>query len=245
MAWKDDIRGAFRLGLASARVNFVPVVLLWILAATTVVAYSSFSWARSLFEPLMKWSVAWGWKAAFVNHAFFCGILPGFFWSAFRSIRPRYPLATMLAVALLHGATGIVVNELFRMLSVWFGEGVTLGTLLAKMAFDQFVWTVFVNAPINAVFFFWLARDFSFERVRRDWPRHWLMGVYLPNLLNNWCVWIPVIIAVFSFPLELQIFLCGYASAFWNLVSLQIGKRSGRFPCACRSAEFHGSCPRS
>lgn len=218
---------AIRIGVNSVRANRIPVVVLWVLAATTVFAYNLVPACCAVFQPLTRWYVSWGWMAAFANHAFFCGILPGVFWLSFRPIRPRHPFLTMLSIALLHGTSGIVVNELFRLLSVWFGREATFAAVFAKMAFDQFVWTVFVNAPLNAVFFFWLSRDFSFRKTRQDWPRQWFSGVYLPNLLNNWIVWIPVTLAVFSFPLELQVFLCGYASAFWNLMSLQIGKRSG------------------
>jgi hypothetical protein len=45
-------------------------------------------------------------------------------------------------------------------------------------------------------------------------------------LTANWIVWIPVMMAVYAFPLPLQIQLIGFASAVWMLVGLQAGARS-------------------
>ena len=134
---------------------------------------------------------------------------------------------TVLAQALWCGTFGIGVGEVFKLLAAWFGDNASLSTLLLKTAFDQFVWTVLVIAPANAVFYFWVGRDFSLARVRRDWPRRFLSRVYLPNLVSNWCVWIPVIFIVFAFPLPLQILVCGMACSCWSLLCLQLGKRSG------------------
>ena len=48
----------------------------------------------------------------------------------------------------------------------------------------------------------------------------------LPNLIPNWIVWIPVSLAVFSFPYALQIHVNGLVCTFWTLMCLQIGRRT-------------------
>lgn len=111
-------------------------------------------------------------------------------------------------------------------MDLWIGNGCDFMTLLLKTCINQFVWTVFLIAPANACFYFWVARDFSFRRVRREWPRGGVGGVILPNLISNWCVWIPVNMVIFVFPLPLQIQLSGIAGAFWTLLCFQIGARS-------------------
>ena len=213
MRLAENIRGALRIGLASARANLLPMVVLWMLAAALVVAYYAFEPFRMLFEPVAEWHLRWGWMSAFACQAFFCGLLPGVFLLLLRSIRPRRAGLTVLAQTLWCGTFGIGVEEVFRMLAVWFGDNASVTTLLLKTAFDQFVWTVLVIAPANAVFYFWVGRDFSFARVRREWPRLFLSRVYLPNLVCNWCVWTPAIFTVFAFPLPLQIFVCGLVCA--------------------------------
>lgn len=203
------------------------MLILQSFAALAVVVYWFFPLFRDLFVPFAAWHETWGWKAAFLCQAFFCGLLPGAFLCLFRAIRPQRTGLTILAQTLWCGTFGIGVGEVFRLLAVWFGDDASLSTLLLKTAFDQFVWTVLVIAPANAVFYFWVGRNFSFVRTRLEWPRQFLARVYLPNLVANWCVWIPVIFCVFAFPLPLQIFVCGMACSCWSLLCLQIGKRSG------------------
>lgn len=203
------------------------MLILQSLAALMVVAYWISPSFGNLFAPFAAWHAAWGWKAAFLCQAFFCGLLPGFVLLLFRGIRPRRAVFTILAQVLWCGTFGIGVGEVFKLLAAWFGDNTSLSTLLLKTAFDQFVWTVLVIAPANAVFYFWVGRDFSFARTRREWPRQFVLRVYLPNLVSNWCVWIPVVFIVFAFPLPLQILVCGMACSCWSLLCLQLGKRSG------------------
>ena len=99
--------------------------------------------------------------------------------------------------------------------------------VVTDLSTSNFVWTVVFIAPVNAVFHFWLARDCSFAAVRRAWPKRFYSALVAPNLISNWCVWIPVQLATFTFPVDLQIHVNGIICAFWTLMCLQIGKRSG------------------
>jgi len=223
----ETLLRAVGIGVASARANLKPILVLQAGAAAVTVGYLLCPSFRVLWDPFVRWHRACEWGASFVCQAFFCGLLPGLFLTFVRSIRPRRLLLTVVAQALWCGVFGIGVNEVFTLLSAWFGDERTLSVLIAKTAFDQFVWTVFIVAPANAVFYFWVGRDFSFARTRRDWPKDFFASVYLPNLVANWSVWIPVIFVVFAFPLRLQVFVCGLACTFWSLLCLQIGRRSG------------------
>ena len=79
----------------------------------------------------------------------------------------------------------------------------------------------------DAVVRFLLARTrFSFVRTKRDWPRPFFRRMVMPNLIPNWIVWIPVSLAVFSFPFPLQIHVNGIVCTFWTLMCLQIGRRT-------------------
>ena len=215
-----------RIGLASARANLLPMGVLWTLAGALVGAYYLLAPFREMLEPVAEWHRACGGRAAFVSQAVFCGILPGAFLLAFRSIRPRHPVLTSLAQALWCGCFGVCCNELFHLMADVFGDNAHVSTVLLKSVFDQFVWTVAVIAPANAVFFFWLGRDFSFARVKREWPRPFFRRMVLPNLIPNWIVWIPVSLAVLSFPFPLQIHVNGIVCTFWTLMCLQIGRRT-------------------
>jgi uncharacterized membrane-anchored protein len=80
------------------------------------------------------------------------------------------------------------------------------------------VWTPIFFAPVGAVVYFWIGRDFSFERFRKDMPDRFYHGLVLPNLLVNWVLWIPVTFAIHAFPTPLQIQLSGLAAALFSLM---------------------------
>ena len=215
-----------RIGLESAKANATPMAVLWVLAIAAVGAYYLLDPFREMLEPVAEWHRAWGWRAAFVSQTVFCGILPGVFFFAFRSIRPRYPFLTILAQSLWCGCFGVCNNEVFHLMARVLGDNAHVSTVLAKAAFDQFVWTVAVIAPANSVFFYWVGHDFSLARTRREWPRPFYRRMVMPNLIPNWIVWIPVSLAVFSFPFVLQIYVNGIVCTFWTLMCLQIGRRT-------------------
>ncbi len=222
----EKISNPLRIGFDSAKANVVPMAVLWLVALATVLGYYAVPGFADLLEPLAKWQRDNGSLAAFVSLAVFCGVIPGLFLCTIKSLRPRHPYATVVAMAIWCGAWGVVNNWMYALLDSWFGGGRDLGTLFLKTAVDQFVWTVLLVAPTNAAFCFWLGRDFSSSRTRAEWPDNFVRDVYLPNLLANWIVWIPVLCMVFAFPLPLQIQLAGLASSFWTLMCLQIGRRS-------------------
>lgn len=214
------------IGLESAKANIAPMVSLWSAAVVLVLGYYFVPCVTLALEPFARFQREYGPLAAFSGQMFFSGFLPGLFLLALKSIRPRRPLLTVLAQGIWCGIWGIACDRLFRLMTAWFGDGNDITTLLLKMSVDQFVWTVVFIAPANALFFFWLGRDFSLERVKRQLPKRFFLDLVAPNLFANWCVWIPVSMVVFAFPLDLQIHINGFACAFWTLMCLQIGRRT-------------------
>ena len=201
------------------------MLALWMVSAMLVVAYYRFHVVSSALEPIAHFQTACGWGAAFLNRVVFCGFVPGLFLLIPR-LRPRFLLATIAAQALWCGLWGIACDWLYTIQCHWFGEGRDWAVLLKKTVVDQFVWTPFFLAPLNALFFFWVGAEFSVQRVRREWPNSFLCNILLPNLVANWIVWIPVLCVVYAFPLPLQVQLSGFAGSFWMLVCLLVGRKS-------------------
>ena len=79
-------------------------------------------------------------------------------------------------------------------------------------------------APATSIFYALMGR--WIERSRTSFSvRTYLQADYLPNLITGWCIWIPVILAVYAFPLALQIQVLGLISASWVIVCREIGTR--------------------
>lgn len=224
----DLLFGSVRIGIASVRANAVPIFVLWMVALVMVLSYYFVPGVSGVLGPLARWQTEGGWFAAFLNRVVFCGIIPGSFLLSVRMLRPRRPLLTIALQSCWCGVWGIVVELFFQFLDMHVGSGVDWPTLAIKTAADAFVFTPLLMAPADAVFFFWLGRDMSLRRVVQDWPRDFVGSLVAPNLISNWCVWIPAGFAVFAFPLPLQIQISGFLSSIWVLMCLQIGIRSVR-----------------
>ena len=215
----------FAVGFRSVRANAVPMAVLWLMAVALVVVYYRIPGAADLLEPLRRWQDAheiWG---SVLSRAVFCGLLPGVFILTGRAPRPRRPVATILAQTVWCGAWGVWYVFFYRDLAQMFGDGSDLATLVKKTVVDMFVWSALAMIPLYAVFCHWLGHGLSWTRARDHWPRRFVRDLVLPNLIVNWCIWIPVMMAVYAFPRALQIQLVGLAGAFWSLVLLNIGSR--------------------
>jgi len=221
-----DFKQAVRRGAASIRANFVPMVVLWVLASAVAVAYYWLPGAGRVFGPLFEWQQANGKLAAYINRAIFCGLMPGVFLALVPSLRPPRVWLVVLVQVAWNGLAGIGCDFMYNCHALWFGTGTDFLTLLIKTLMSQFVWTTFLFAPTGAVVYFWMGCDFSLRRMRTEWPKSFVGDMILPMLISNWTVWIPVQLIVHMFPTPLQIQLSGFAGAFWCLVLLELGRRA-------------------
>ena len=212
-------------GLDAAKANRLPMFVLWLIAAAMIVGYSTVPCVAASLELLMELQLKFGWLAAFASRLVFTGLIPGLFLCSMRSLRPDRPLAVIVAQSLWCGIWGVVCDKMYIFVDWMFGAGTDALSVSLKVLFDQLPWTVLVIAPANAVFYFWVGRGFSLRRTHDEWPagRFWRTLV-LSFLLANWCVWIPVTVTVFMFPLPLRVHVVGFVSAFWALMCLRIGR---------------------
>lgn len=245
---------AAEVGWRAARVNALPMVILWTAAGTLVLAYFFLPGCARLLRPLAEWQTAWGVHAAFLNQAFFSGLVPSLFFFAVRGIRTRRPFLKALLQIAWGGSWGVICWRFFMLQGEWFGTGHDGATLALKTMVDQFVWTPLVVSPLSSLFYLWMGGDFDVPSVRAACRRGFLGNVMLPNLVSGWCVWIPVIFIVYAFPRELQIQIHGFVCALWTLLCRQIGRQvsaprapvRARLPCCSRSgAQTDATAPRS
>lgn len=215
-------------GVRSAWTNRLPMVVLWGCAIAMSGLYLYVPDVAVRLEPVRRWQVACGWPAAALSAAFFCGIVPGIFQLTVRELRPPRPFCVIAAQVAVSAVNGVLCWNFYRFQAQWFGTGVSFGTLAVKTTVDQFVWTPLVIAPLNAACYFVIARDFSWERVRREWPSSFVKGVLLPYLVPMWGVNVIPNFALYAFPPALQTQLVGLLCAFWTLMCFQVSLRSGR-----------------
>ena len=121
---------------------------------------------------------------------------------------------------------GIAVDVFFTLQGEWFGTEPSLGVAVVKTLVDQFVFCVLFVTPLNALFYAWMGNGFSFRRQGGGMTRDWFVRSYTANIVMNWAITIPTLVAVYSFPMELQITVSGFIGAVQALLFIFIGRKT-------------------
>jgi hypothetical protein len=222
--------GVLDAGKAAVRRFWRPFILIQLVAVALVVAYHVDARVRDVCAALAAWKTAGGLPLSAVTAAFAGGILPELAKLAARtrggaSPSPFQGRGREIAFNVVFFAfNGVVVDGLYRLLARLFGTGTDPATVVAKMAFDQFVFTPPWLVLITTLYL-WRARAFSVVAVRAAFSRG--LSAYarervLPLLLPDWAFWIPMMCVVYAFPLALQFLLFILALAAWSLIMVVI-----------------------
>ena len=222
------MRNAFRIGLAAAKANVVPMLALWALAAALVAGYHLFPEAQSVLDCLGRFQRDYGIWAGFASQFVFCGAIPCVFRLSVADIRTEHPVLKSFLQSLWCGCWGIVYVGFYAVQARLFGAGSDFATLAAKTAFDQFVWSPLLPVPCTAFFCLWMENGFSVRTAARRFRDDFVRRVWLANLLPNWCIWIPAVLAIYAFTTALQVQILGLVGSFWALVSLRLAKEISR-----------------
>lgn len=222
---KSSLGGLIRLESASVRANLLPMVILWGLAGAAVAAYYLMPGVAGPLKVFADWQVEYGKLASFANRFVCGGVVPGVFLLTMPSIRPKRAVATVLAQAVWCGLMGIAVDVFFTLQGVWFGTEPTIGKAIVKTLVDQFGFCVLFVTPLNALFYAWIGNGFSFCRDGHGMTWKWFVRSYVSNIVMNWAITIPALVAVYLFPMELQITVSGFIGATQALLFIFIGRK--------------------
>lgn len=220
------LKRSVECGIKSVRANAVPMFVLWAFAAALVSAYFLLPVVRAALEPVARFQRRYGVWAGFANQFVFCGVIPCLFRLTVRGVRTERPVLKSFLQSLWSGCWGVVYVGFYALQTRMFGDGNGFATLVAKTAFDEFVWAPLVPVPATAFFCLWLESDFSIGRSAARFRRNFVGQAWLANLLANWIVWIPPVLVIYSFPHSLQIQVLGLVGSFWTLVSLRLAKET-------------------
>ena len=166
------------------------------------------------------------WSGGFVNRAICCGLLPGLAMLLVPRLRPPRFLLTVVMTMVYSGLMGMVSDVQYAWLARVFGDNASFLTLVQKTLFDQFVVAVLWNGPLNALFYAWAGNGFrrGFVAAHGGY-RAFFRAVYLPIIVFNWLIWIPIMLGVYAFPQVWQITVSGLACTVWILLCLFFGRK--------------------
>lgn len=219
-------RQCLRIGLAGARANILPGLILQAFAGSLVAAYYLIPSVAASLESFAAWKSQAGYFASLIGTGLFGGFIP---WLYQRFTLPdgeRPALRIGLFLTAFWGLRGVDVDFLYRVQASLFGNGNDLATLAIKVFVDQFIICVFWAVPVTAIAYAWKDAGFNAHVVLNDLRGSWYRRRVLPMLISNLFVWVPTCALVYALPLALQIPLFNLVLCFFTLLLAHVARHT-------------------
>jgi hypothetical protein len=237
-------RTSLAIGWEAAKANAVPAFILQGAMLVILIAYYVSPASADLLNRLAHYKEEHGLAFVVVAAILAGAIVPELFVIVFfQRGRGRPQNLRNLAFTIPTWAVdGILVDLMYRMNAVWFGDVVTVPVVAAKILVDQLGYNPFIAAPLEVLIYEWKNEGFSWKSVRRALTWDHYRDKIVPTLLATWAVWAPLMAIIYSLPFPLQFPLFSIALTFWVLLLTYMtnrfaGKIEADQPMALATAE--------
>lgn len=222
------------VGIAAAKANFLPGLILWAAGMIIIVAWLTWPPAQHVLQYVGDLKKQYGFVYSVIATAFFAGALPFFMQRLACSKGERHDLPMLAFLVIFWGYKGIEVDALYRLQSLVFGNSHAPQIIAVKIFFDQFIYCTFWAVPTTVLPTAWAQAGFRKDVLLepfRGWPRldfrgfrQWYAWKVIPVLISNWAVWIPAVAMIYAMPLELQLPIQNLVCCLWVLMMLFMTK---------------------
>jgi hypothetical protein len=215
---------AARAGLASARENALPGIVLWIVAAAIVGGFYFYPPITKALERLGVLKSNGGFLYSAISTGIFGGVIP----SLYRSIRNRNRdeslWKTGVFLTLFWAWKGVELDLVYRGQALLFGSGASASVLIPKVLVDQFIYNP-LWASWTQILAYWFIEHHFRPSSLLDKGLWGTMGWRIITvLISTWGVWIPLVTIIYAMPGNLQIPLFNFALCFWSLMLSSLTK---------------------
>jgi hypothetical protein len=213
-------RTSLALGWEAAKANAVPGFVLQGAMLLVLIAYYLSPAFADFLNRIAHYKEEYGLLFVVAAAVIAGAIVPELFVIVFfQKGRPRRDNLRNLAFTVpTWGVDGILVDLMYRMNAIWFGDVVTLPVVSAKILVDQLGYNPFIAAPLEVLIYEWKNEGFSWRSVRRALTWGHYRDKIVPTLLATWAVWAPLMAIIYSLPYPLQFPLFSIALTFWVLL---------------------------
>ena len=223
-------RQSLRLAGAAAKANFLPGLLLQCLMLAFFSLYIAHEGTRHFLGEVARVKQEAGYGFSFLSYVVAGAVLPELLRVVFfqSGKLTRKNLWHLLTAAPFWGALGMIIDLLYRLQVVWFGNGHDWLTILCKVLVDQFLFSPFLSAPLIVGWLFLRDEGFRPAAFRVIFTADFVFEKVFPVAVAGWCVWIPGVILVYSMPPLLQIPVAVFIQVFWVLLFTTMEDLTGR-----------------
>ncbi|NRA37311.1 MAG: hypothetical protein HRU15_04170 [Planctomycetes bacterium] len=217
---------AWRRGLDAARKNIIPGIIIWIIASSVILLWYFYEPAHAIMQNIADVKTQAPYLFSFFSTAIAGALLPGIVLGIFK-LHPR-AWSQLSWLFLFYGLKGMEINALYHFQAFMFGEGNNWQTICKKSIFDQLIYVPIWGIASVTVSYSWI--EGGMHELRTSFKDNWLANYWLPILLANFSVWIPVVILLYMLPTALQLPLQNLVLCFWSLLMAVIANRDNKNP---------------
>jgi len=221
----SDNRSPLQIGYASVKANLLPGFILQCLALLLVVLYFFNDTFFAQLNGLMAFRQEVGLPYSIISTIVFAGLIPFAYMQARPATRTHKPLAHCLFYLLYWGFNGYLIHVFYNFQSVLWGDTNDVQTVVLKMLFDMFVFSLMVAVPMNVITYAWKDLDFSFSRLQGYLGSAWVKKAAFPVFIANLSIWLPAVTLIYIMPTALQLPLNNIVLCFWTLMLAHISRR--------------------
>ncbi|HBR92580.1 MAG TPA: hypothetical protein DEA90_00260 [Opitutae bacterium] len=230
----NNFRESVQVGLDVARSNRLAAALAFIVMLMCAIAYATVPFLEPAMQQVILLKIKMGPLFAFLGMGLSVGFLSEFI-KVRRSVSRRWTRSNtvnFLFLFLMFGVIAAAKDPIYYLLANLYGEGSSFSTLLQKVFFDQFAWTLLLACPAQTFLFAWKAHGFSSKSLSVECPNfsEFFALKVLPALLAHWSFWLPTSVIIFCFPTDLQLAASILAMNLWLVL---------RITCAPSSRSLH------
>ena len=213
-------RTPLALGWEAAKANAVPGFILQAAMLLVLIAYYSSAGVADFLNRLAQYKSDHGLAFVVVAAVLAGAIVPELFVIFFFQRRRfrRENVRNLAFTIPTWGIDGILVDLMYRLNAVWFGDVTTVWVVTAKILVDQLGYNPFFAAPAEVLVYEWKNEGFSWKSLRRALTWKHYRNKIVPTLLATWAVWGPLMAIIYSLPFALQFPLFSIALTFWVLL---------------------------
>lgn len=213
-------RTSLALGWEAAKANAVPGFVLQAAMLLVLIGYYLSPPFADFLNRLARYKSEHGLGFVVVAAALAGAIVPELFVILFfqRGRFRRQNLRNLAFTVPTWGIDGILVDLMYRLNAIWFGDVTTVWVVTAKILVDQLGYNPYFAAPAEVLVYEWKNEGFSWKSVRRAFTWNHYRDKIVPTLLATWAVWGPLMAIIYSLPFALQFPLFSIALTFWVLL---------------------------
>jgi hypothetical protein len=220
-----SLRAALRPGFLAVRKYYRVFLVFQLVGVALYFAYFQIPSVRTSIDAFSDWKQTGGFLLSALLTAVAGTILPE---SVRTLVGPdrSWNLVRLRKMSwnfLFFAITGLEVDLFYHLLAWLFGSGPSWGIILPKLAVDFFVYVPFIAVPTSICYFLWLEMHWSPRQIWKAWSWSLYRDRGLPLLIPDYFYWGPLLLFLYSLPLNLQFpyFLLIFSG--WSLAFVFIG----------------------